>query len=490
MADTLVIGSGIAGLTSALLLAQAGEKVTILERASRPGGLLQTYRRGSHSFASGLHYVGLTAATEFLGRLWHYLGLSADLTYIPLDEKGGEHIYFAGRELKFSNNKAELASELLALFPHDRAVIEAYFAQMAATVSRFALYHLAAPKGEEIGPAESETLASWLKRHQASPELTGALGYLSFLYGLAPEECPLYVHLIIHDSFLHGAVRLQGGGESLVKAFIKRLAAYGVTVQTGRALSKLYPQACGLKAELSDGEVLHAQRVIYSADIGALPHLLSKSADKRTQTFLKRIESLRYTAGMAGVGVALAPANTSNLATDFLRQNTYIHLPDFYPQLSPILREITAVSKTPWLFISAEEASSAQLLLPLPPEIWATWPAAASPAYKEHKAALASAIIESAAAILPLLQGSRMIDTFTPHTYERYLAIKGGAAYGPAKSADQLLSARFTAKTRIPGLYLSGQSILLPGVVGASISALAAAVEILGADCLARIKAA
>ncbi len=488
MPYTLVIGSGIAGLTSALLLAKEGQQVAVIEQQARPGGLLQTYRRAGHSLATGLHYMGLLGDNDFLGRLWGYLDLSGDLTFLPLTEEGGELIYIGGKVIRLSNNKAKLEKEFLTLFPNDRGIIEAYFRQMEETVSRFALYRLNPPKGQEIGPNESTSLLHWLEQQKASKDFINTISYLSFLYGLSPAECPLYVHLIIHDSFLRGAWRLKGGGKSLINSFLKKLAAYDVNIRTNARLAALYPHEGSLVAELQSGEQLMAEKVIYTGDIGALPAILKEPKDKRTALFLKRIGEQNYTAGMAGVGIAFAGNAASAQNADFLRHNHYIYLPDFLAAMPQFLREIVTTSQTPWLFISAEEAGSAQLLLPVPQAISQNWPSPGEPAYKELKEELAEALIKVALVALPELKKAKIIDTFTPFTYERYLGIRSGSAYGLAKNIDQLSSARFTAKTRIPGLYLAGQSILLPGIVGASISALSAALEILGPKLLCKIK--
>ncbi len=42
--DVLVVGAGIAGLTAAKLLKDAGHNVTIFEASDRVGGRIQTYR--------------------------------------------------------------------------------------------------------------------------------------------------------------------------------------------------------------------------------------------------------------------------------------------------------------------------------------------------------------------------------------------------------------------------------------------------------------
>ena len=58
MWDTIVIGSGIGGLTAACALAHRGQRVLVLEQHSIAGGLTQTFTRQNWTFATGVHYIG------------------------------------------------------------------------------------------------------------------------------------------------------------------------------------------------------------------------------------------------------------------------------------------------------------------------------------------------------------------------------------------------------------------------------------------------
>jgi len=54
----LVIGSGIGGLSTAILLAKLDYRVTVIEGSASPGGLMRGYSRQGVDCPVGVHYLG------------------------------------------------------------------------------------------------------------------------------------------------------------------------------------------------------------------------------------------------------------------------------------------------------------------------------------------------------------------------------------------------------------------------------------------------
>ena len=73
----------------------------------------------------------------------------------------------------------------------------------------------------------------------------------------------------------------------------------------------------------------------------------------------------------------------------------------------------------------------------------------------------------------------RIIDVATPLTFRDYMNAPGGCLYGAKHKIDDM---PFMSRTRIRGLYLSGQSIVSAGLMGAMLGGFLSAAAITGED--------
>ena len=84
--DTIVIGSGMGGLSTASFLAQAGRRVLLLEQHRTIGGFTHSFVRGDYRWDVGLHYVGqVHVQGSLLNKVFRYI-TNNKLQWEPLDD--------------------------------------------------------------------------------------------------------------------------------------------------------------------------------------------------------------------------------------------------------------------------------------------------------------------------------------------------------------------------------------------------------------------
>ncbi len=112
-ADAVIIGSGIAGLTSAALLAQRGYKVVVLERDIHPGGCAAGWTQDGYRFA-----VGATVAMGFEQGGVHreiYNRLGLEPRYVEVNP--AIRVHLPDRKVEVKTTHAEWFKEVAEKFP-------------------------------------------------------------------------------------------------------------------------------------------------------------------------------------------------------------------------------------------------------------------------------------------------------------------------------------------------------------------------------------
>ncbi len=115
-ADAVIIGAGMAGLSSAALLAQRGYKVVVLERDVHPGGCAAGWSQDGYRFA-----VGATVAMGFeqggvLRKIYEQLGLEP--RYVEVSP--AIRVHLPDRKVEVKTTHAEWFKEVVEKFPGQR----------------------------------------------------------------------------------------------------------------------------------------------------------------------------------------------------------------------------------------------------------------------------------------------------------------------------------------------------------------------------------
>eukprot|EP00484_Ammonia_sp_Unknown_P018878 CAMPEP_0197024112 /NCGR_PEP_ID=MMETSP1384-20130603/4752_1 /TAXON_ID=29189 /ORGANISM="Ammonia sp." /LENGTH=802 /DNA_ID=CAMNT_0042452451 /DNA_START=138 /DNA_END=2546 /DNA_ORIENTATION=+ len=250
--DAIVIGSGIGGLTTAALMARAGKKCLVLEQHYRAGGCMHTFDEFGGEFDSGIHYVGAIRNIKlFLSLItskvieWYSMGTHSDDVYDTIDLDG---IDFKKDVIQYRGGRERLMSELIAKFPKSEQNIKNYFQFLKQTGGRITdLYVLSklfphsflfntehwfhqrfiAPYMKYTKMTADEVIKEYID----DPKLRAVIGGGQLIdWCLIPCKASWWVVAAMMNYYIHGAYYPKGGSNNIPLSIIPVIQAAGGAV--------------------------------------------------------------------------------------------------------------------------------------------------------------------------------------------------------------------------------------------------------------------
>lgn len=123
----IIIGSGLGGLSSGVILAKNGYDVTILEKGAQIGGCLQCFTRHGAKFETGMHFIGSAAQGQTLNQLMRYLEIDQAVKLSQLDPQGYDVVSLSGKRYQFANGKEAFIKRMTEYFPDQYDNIVNYY---------------------------------------------------------------------------------------------------------------------------------------------------------------------------------------------------------------------------------------------------------------------------------------------------------------------------------------------------------------------------
>ena len=124
--DTIIIGSGMGGLSSAICLSRSGQKVMVLEQHDVPGGWCHSFYLNGYRFTPGVHYMGLLGKDESTRELYEGLGIANDLVFFKMNPAAYEHCWIGDERIDMPAGFNELIESLSNRFPNEKKGITKY----------------------------------------------------------------------------------------------------------------------------------------------------------------------------------------------------------------------------------------------------------------------------------------------------------------------------------------------------------------------------
>ena len=227
--DTIIIGSGLGGLMTALILAKEGKKVAVLEQNKQFGGNLQTFLRQGILFDTGVHYVGSLDKGQTLYNYFSYAGILPYLDLERMPQEGFDYICFGQEEMAYPHAQGytSFVRALLSYFPQEHEALQQYITKIKEVCDAFPLYRFRLEGSYDQSWLE-QSLTEYIKSLTANERLQAVLLGSNFLYGGVGEHTPLYVHALSVNSYIESAWRFRQGGSQITSLLLRELRALGV----------------------------------------------------------------------------------------------------------------------------------------------------------------------------------------------------------------------------------------------------------------------
>lgn len=476
----LIIGSGLGGLSTAIILAKLGFDVTVLEKNRKPGGLLRSYTRDGIECEVGVHYLGSLGKGQVLRKFFDYLGVT---DAVPVSRMGRDGIidrYLFDTpsthptHFDFPEGLVAYKENLKKAFPKEHATIETIISSIQKTSSQLHALDLLYVTDNDFSLLDqSQPYGEVLDELNCSLGLRSVLGIPSSWIGVPLAVCPVYYHNMALASYVSSSWRLQQSGAAFVDVLVARLKELGGKIITGAEISTVNVESRVVTGvELVSGEQVLASTVIAAIHPQMLLQMLPDGAVK--PSYRNRITKLENTHSVFSVQASIE-ANTH----PEIPHNIFKVATDKKGNISDLI--YYQIRKT-----EKENVNLLSILTSGKDELWRRWKdtqtAKRGPEYSQAKKHCAMELLSGAEELFGSFKDLKLLDTYTPLTIRDWVGSPAGSAYGVLRSSSQTLVTAILNRTAVKGLYLSGQNVLAPGVIGTIMGSFSTVKLILGPD--------
>ncbi|MBD3227042.1 MAG: NAD(P)-binding protein, partial [Candidatus Lokiarchaeota archaeon] len=276
--DTIIIGSGLGGLSCAAILAKKGYKVAVFERHYIPGGYCTSFKRKKFVFDASLHQVSGCEPGGLLYNVLEEAGAEKYVEFIKIDPL--TKIIAKNYEFEVPQDKDEYIRRLCEKFPEEAKNIRKYFKynqKIFKFVKKYCnligfkkvlyiLRHIR--KAFQILWLTRKTLQEILDRFIKNKEAQEIISHLWGFLGLAPRNLSyIYFTVGISAYVEEGTFYPKGGSQQISNAFVKAMKENGGKLFLKKEVQEILIEKKKVKGiKLKNGDIYKAPIVVSNAD--------------------------------------------------------------------------------------------------------------------------------------------------------------------------------------------------------------------------------
>lgn len=302
----IVVGAGVAGLTSAIRLQHAGYEVEIYEKEALPGGKMNRIEMEGYQFDLGPTIVMMP---ELYREIFELCGRDPD-DYIPMEQLDPMYrVYFSdqlGHPYDVSSELTKLTKMLETISEED---VEGFFHYLYEINKRFLVaknHILQRPFRKQrdfynwpmlkkaLKLKTFDTADQFISQYIKSRQLKQMISFQTLYIGISPFKSPSFYSMIPMIQFLYGVWFIKGGMYTMAQSLVRLFEELGGKIHCNQVVQEIVvhnQRAIGIKV---DDKQVDADYVMCNADFPyAVKHLVKDHKAKGKYTD-KKIDSMQY----------------------------------------------------------------------------------------------------------------------------------------------------------------------------------------------------
>ena len=511
--DTIIIGSGMGGLSTAAILSKEGQKVLVLERHYTAGGFTHIFKRKGYEWDVGIHYIGeVQRENSVLKKLFNYV-TESQLKWADMGNVY-DRIIIGDERFDLVKGVKNFKKQMISYFPEEEQAINTYVDLVFKSVKTSKNYYIS----KAISPFLNTLIGSFLKKpfYKFSDKttddvlrsltqnetlikvLTGQYGD----YGLPPKQSSFSMHASVARHYFDGGSFPVGGSSQIVKTIDPVIEAAGGTILVSAEVEQVIVEnntAVGVR--MKDGKIIQAKNIVSNAGIMTTYNKLLPSETVKKHHLKAQLQKVKPSVAHASLYIGLegSPEELQLPKTNYW---IYPEKGDHDTCVENYLNDLSQPFPVVYLsFPSAKDPdwsnrypgkSSIDIITLLPYEPFEKWSDTSwkkrGDDYEAIKEEFAQRLLKELYKQLPQVEGKiSYYEISTPLTTQHFVNYEKGEVYGLDHSPSRFRQAFLKPRTPIKNFYLTGQDIVTAGVGGALFSGVLTSMVITGKNVLTKV---
>jgi phytoene dehydrogenase-like protein len=440
--DAIVIGSGLAGLTNANMLAKNGYSVLLLEQHHQLGGLAACFKRkGGHIFDVSLHGfpVGMIKTCR---KYW-----SPEIADMIVQLKG---IRFDNPQFSFTTTfeREDFTRILLERFKIPEENIEGFF-----NTSRDMNFY------DDQTMTTRELFEKFFPGHDDVVRML--MEPITYANGSTLDDPAISYGIVFSNFMSKGVYTVRGGTDKFIGKMRDELTRNGVDIRTSALVEKIVIEDQKVAGVIVNGKMIKCKAAISNGNLKSTIHKYVGD-EHFSESFIEEARKVRLNNSSCQVYMGIKKGE----AIDYIGDLLFTSVAEKFDSTMLCSRDITSRTFSIY-YPETRPGSDMYSIVSSTNANYEDWASLSEEEYRTSKEELIESTLDTLEKYVPGARGKiDYVEAATPKTFQRYTLHERGASFG---TKFEGLRASMGLHKEIPGLFHTGSvGIIMSGWLGAA----------------------